>query len=155
MKDAIKAAGRVKITVRGPDGNIKDEQTVKNLVVQDGLDFIAERIKSSAATPAPMSHMALGTSEATVLSTDSALIQSGTSTEKLRSSMTATVDGDETKYEATFAAHTSGGTFALKEAGLFNHDTTGTMLARTIFDAINKQEVDTVNIEWTVSLADS
>ena len=39
--DGLKAKGTLDIIVRGPDGNIKDEKKVENLIVDTGLDYIA------------------------------------------------------------------------------------------------------------------
>ncbi len=42
--EKIIATGELKITVTAPDGTVKHEQEVKNLVVTAGLGFIASRM---------------------------------------------------------------------------------------------------------------
>ncbi len=57
--DGLKAKGTLDIIVRGPDGNIRDEKKVENLIVDTGLDYIASRMTGTSENV--MSHMAVGT----------------------------------------------------------------------------------------------
>ena len=58
--DKMNALGRVQIQLFDSEGNLKEEQTVKNLVVTTGLNHIADRL--GASSPATrMSHMEVGT----------------------------------------------------------------------------------------------
>ena len=54
-------------------------------------------------------------------------------------------------YTATFAAGT--GTGALTEAGVLNASSSGTMLCRTVFSAVNKGADDSVTITWTITIS--
>ena len=124
--EMIKATGRLNIQVIGPDGMIKDEQTVDNLVVSVGLNFIASRIRDASATA--MSHMAVGSGTAPAASGNTAL-----GTELGRVSLTSTTaTNNAVAFVATFGAGV--GTGAVTEAGLFNASTAGTMLCRTVFE---------------------
>ena len=58
INDTIKVTGELKITVTKPDGNVH-ETVVPNIVVTDGKEYIASRMKDASATA--MSHMAIGT----------------------------------------------------------------------------------------------
>ena len=42
--EKMRAAGQVHIQVFGPNGELKEERKVKNLVVDDGLEHIANRL---------------------------------------------------------------------------------------------------------------
>ena len=142
--ETIKASGRLNIQVIGPDGLIKEEQTVDNLVVAVGLNFIASRIKD--ASSAVMSHMALGSGAATAASGNTAL-----GTELGRIALTSTtVTNNAIAFSATFTAGV--GTGAVTEAGLFSASTGGTMLCRTVFSVVNKEAADTMSITWTVTI---
>ena len=58
--EKMNALGRVQIQLFDADGNLKEEQQVKNLVVTTGLNHIADRL--GASSPATrMSHMEVGT----------------------------------------------------------------------------------------------
>ena len=65
-KDESRALGKLTIEVKDKDGNLKQKQEVKNLVVDTGLDYIASRMKDATATA--MSHMAIGTGSTAAVS---------------------------------------------------------------------------------------
>jgi hypothetical protein len=145
--EIIKATGQLTIKVTAPDGSVKHEETVKNLVVTSGLGFIASRMKD--ATAAVMSHMAIGAG-----TTAAALGQTGLVTESARVALTSTtVTGNQVAYVATFPAGTPASLTAITEAGLFNDASAGTMLCRTVFAAVNKDVNDTMSITWTVTIS--
>ena len=142
--EMIKATGRLNIQVTGPDGNIKDDLTVDNLVVTTGLGFIASRMKDATATA--MSHMAIGSGTAAAAAGNTAL-----GTELGRVALTSTtVTANAVAYVATFGPGT--GTGAVTEAGIFNASSSGTMLCRTVFSVVNKEAGDTMSITWTVTI---
>lgn len=140
----IKATGRLNIQVIGPDGMIKDEQTVDNLVVSVGLNFIASRIRDASSTV--MSHMSVGSGTAPAASGNTAL---GTELGRVALAST-TATNNAVAFVATFGAGV--GTGAVTEAGLFNASTAGTMLCRTVFGVVNKEAADTMSITWTVTI---
>jgi hypothetical protein len=151
MKDNIKATGKVKLVLTGPDGKVKQKVEVNNLVVEDGLEYITSRMKLT--TPTIMSHMAVGTGTATPVSGNAVL-----GTEVLRSALTSTtVSGSQITYVAAFGVHAGSTTHALREAGVLNNATAGSgvLLCRTLYDQISKAPADTVTITWTVDLADT
>lgn len=142
--EMIKATGRLNIQVTGPDGNVKDDLTVDNLVVTTGLGFIASRMRDATATA--MSHMAIGSGTAAAAAGNTAL-----GTELGRVALTSTtVTANAVAYVATFGPGT--GTGAVTEAGIFNAGTSGTMLCRTVFSVVNKEAGDTMSITWTVTI---
>lgn len=141
----IKATGRLDIQVFGPNGELKQNETVDNLVVTAGLGYIASRMKDATATA--MSHMALGSGTAAAAAGNTAL-----GTELGRVALTSTtVTGSQVQYVATFGAGTATG--AVTEAGIFNAASGGTMMCRTVFSVVNKDAGDTMSITWTVTLA--
>ncbi|HIC40656.1 MAG TPA: hypothetical protein EYO74_04550 [Piscirickettsiaceae bacterium] len=153
MKDNIKATGKVHLILTGPDGKIKQEQKVKNLVVEDGLEYISSRMKDATVTA--MSHMAVGTSSTTPAA-DNAVITSEVTA--LRAALTSTVvSGSKVTYTALFADHsgTNSNAYALKNAGILNAPSGGVLLAHTTFDVITKAPLDTLTITWAVDLADT
>jgi len=60
FNDAIKMTGNLKLVLTDENGNIKQEEEVKNLVVTVGKNYIASRMKDATATA--MTHMEVGTS---------------------------------------------------------------------------------------------
>lgn len=144
-KDLSKVTGTVNVVVKGEDGSIKQEFTVPNLVVDDGLEYIASRMKDASATA--MSHMAVGTGSVAADAADATL-----GTENARVALTSTtVTANAIAYVATFEAGT--GTGALTEAGILNASSAGTLLCRTVFSVINKGASDSMTVTWTVTIS--
>ena len=127
--------------------SINDEvvQEVPNLVVTDGKEYVASRMKDT--TKAAMSHMAIGTVSTAAAASDSAL--GGQANREVLTS--ATVTGTTITYIATFGA--GSGTGAITEAGLFNASSAGDMLCRTVFAVINKGQNDAMTISWSVTVS--
>lgn len=145
VKDGVIATGSLKIVLKSSDGSVKQEQEVKNLVVNAGRGFIASRMKDTTA--GAMSHMAIGSGSTAAAGGHTVL-----GTELGRVALTSTtVTANAVAYVATFGAGT--GTGAVTEAGIFNDGTTGTMLCRTVFDVVNKGAGDTMLITWTVTIS--
>jgi len=144
IQDQIKVTGELKITVTNDEGNVKKEVIVPNIVVTDGKEYIASRMKDASATA--MSHMAIGTGSTAAAAGDAAL-----GTEAGRVALTSTtVTSNAVAYVATFPAGT--GTGAITEAGILNASSSGTLLCRTVFSVINKGAADTLGITWTVTV---
>ena len=150
LRDNIDLTGSLSIQLFAENGELKDETFVPNLVVNTGLAYIASRMASASA--AAMSHMAIGLSTAAAAGGQTAL-----GSENARVALdstgivTTTVANDSVQYIATF--NTGVGTGAITEAGIFNSDTAGTMLCRTVFNVINKDVNDKMVITWKVVAA--
>lgn len=144
IQETVKATGALQIKLYGPDGQLKQEQNVKNLVVTTGKGYIASRMVS---TPTAMSHMAIGTGTVDPVVGDTAL---GTQAARVALTSSAAV-GAVVTYVASFGAGT--GTGAITEAGIFNASTAGTMLCRTEFAVVNKGADDSLTITWTVTVS--
>jgi hypothetical protein len=145
FNNEIKLTGMLTINRFDSTGTLVETVQHKNLIVTTGKNFIASRMKDTP--PAAMSHMAIGTGTTTVGVTDTTL-----NTQIAIVGLTSTVATDNTvTYTATFGAGV--GTGALTEAGIFNADSAGTMLCRTVFPTINKQAADSISITWVVTVS--
>lgn len=143
--ESITVKGNLEVVLLDESGLQKDYREVKNLVVAAGKDVIAARLLGN--TLAVMSHMAVGSSN-----TAAATSQTALGTELGRVALSSSTRSSNTiTYQATFPAGT--GTGALQEAGIFNAVSTGNMLCRTVFSAVNKAAGDTVVITWNVTVA--
>lgn len=144
IQETVKATGALQIKLYGPDGKLKQEQNVKNLVVTSGKGYIAGRM---VGTPTAMSHMAIGSG-----TVDPAVGDTTLGTELGRVSLTSSAaSGAVVTYIASFGAGT--GTGAVTEAGIFNAGSSGTMLCRTEFAVVNKGADDSLSITWTVTVS--
>ncbi len=143
--DKSKATGKLIVEIKNDKGVVVETREVKNLVVDDGLEFIASRMKDATATA--MSHMAIGTGSTAAAAGNTAL-----GTEAARQALTSTtVTANAVAYVASFAAGT--GTGAITEAGILNAGSGGTLLCRTVFSVVNKGASDSMTITWTVTIS--
>lgn len=144
MNSNLKMTGKLNILLVDEYGNIKFEDTVDNLVVTVGLNFIASRAVGTAS--AVMSHMGIGTGV-----TAPAVGQTALTTQLIRNALTSsTATNNQVTYSAIF--NSGEGTGAVTEAGIFNASTSGTMLSRTTFSPVNKATGDTLTINWTITV---
>ena len=144
IQETIKVKGELSIKLFGPDGKLKGEQNVPNLVVTTGKTFIAARM---VGTPTAMSHMAIGSG-----TTDPVIGDTSLETELGRVALTSSASaGAVVTYVASFGAGT--GTGAVTEAGIFNASSAGTLLCRTEFAVVNKGVDDSMTITWTVTVS--
>jgi hypothetical protein len=131
----------------GPDGSVKEDILIPNLVVESGLATIASRLIGTATNP--MSHMEIGTGTATPAKANTALAAAAARVALTSATIvTTTSTGDSVQYVATF--NPGVGTGAITEAGLFNASSAGAMLCRTVFNVVNKDTEDTLTITWKV-----
>ena len=121
-----------------------------NLVVTAGKNWVAGRFKDGSI-PAEMSHMALGTANTAAAAGNTALAAEITASRIALTTDGGTVSTNTVQYDASWTSAT--GAFAIKEAGIFNAASSGTMLARTVFAIINKGTDDTVSISWTITVS--
>lgn len=144
IQETIKAKGELQIKLFGPDGKLKSEKTVPNLVVTTGKTFIAARM---VGTPTAMSHMAIGSGTTNPVVGDTAL-----ETELGRVALTSSASaGAVVTYVASFGAGT--GTGAVTEAGILNASSGGTLLCRTEFAVVNKGADDSMSVTWTITVS--
>ena len=147
--EKTRAQGQVKLQLISPEGTIKDEQIVSNLVVNAGLAYIASRMKDATVTA--MSHMEVGTNNTAAAAGNTAL---GAAISSARVALTSTiVSANAIEYIGDFPAGT--GTGAVVEAGVLNASSGGTLLCRTVFSVVNKGADDTLKITWTVTVSDT
>ena len=141
--DDLKLTGALKISL-----NDEIVHQCDNLVVTAGKQWVAGRFKDGSI-PAEMSHMAIGSADTAPAAGNTAL-----ATELNRIALTTdggTVSTNTVQYDASWTS--AAAAYAIKEAGIFNAASGGTMLARTTFAVINKGTDDTVSISWTITVS--
>ena len=141
--DDLKLTGALKISL-----NDEIVHQCDNLVVTAGKNWVAGRFKDGSI-PAEMSHMAIGSADTAPAAGNTAL-----ATELNRIALTTdggTVSNNTVQYDASWTS--AAAAYAIKEAGIFNAASGGTMLARTTFAVINKGTDDTVSISWTITVS--
>lgn len=143
--ESVSVKGNLEVQLLDEQGNQKDYRKINNLVVAAGKQVIAARLLGN--TSAVMSHMAVGQDGTAAATGQTALVS-----ELGRVSLdSASRISNAITYIATFPAGT--GTGSIEEAGIFNDGTSGNMLCRTVFSAVNKAAGDTIVITWNVTVA--
>jgi len=135
--------GHMHLELRGPNGELKAERIVENLIVDVGRDGIMDQLLA-APTVAKPTHMAVGTGAVAPAAANAALgaeVDRNALTSKTRAAGVLTMVGDWAAGDATNAA--------LTEAGVFGAAAGAPMYARATFTAIDKQAADTLQITWT------
>ena len=144
INDQMPVVGKITLTLRDEQGNVKQEIEKKNLIVNAGKAFLASAVLNSSTSP--FTYMAIGTSGTAAAVTDTSL-----GAETVRQVFTTgTVSTNVVTLVTTYAAGT--GTAALQEAGIFNASSAGTMLSHVVFSTINKGAADSLTITWTITV---
>jgi hypothetical protein len=137
--------GYAHLVLKGPDGKIKTERFIKNLIVDDGEEMLADLIGGTGTDY--VKYIAVGTNSTAPAETDVELNTELGS----RQTVYANRTGSYTEILATFAAGVSTG--ALRESGCFDHATatTDSLLCRQTFAVINKGASDSLEVTWKIT----
>jgi len=137
----LKVTGKLQVVMNG-----KLHSEFNNLVVDVGKEFVASMMTGAGTA---MSHMAVGSSTTVASVGQTALIS------EIDRNALAVAGGTPVnatvQYSCTWGDGDGDG--ALTEAGIFNNSSGGEMLARTVFDVINKGSGDVMTIVWTITVA--
>jgi hypothetical protein len=144
LTDNITPNGHLTLTLRDENGKVKMVHFCKNIVVDTGKAFIASRL---IGTQTAMSHIAVGTGTIAQLATDTTL---QTELARVVFDSSPTTNAKTITFVVTFPAGVATGN--LTEAGIFNAASAGTMLARTTFAPFPKTALDSLTIEWDVTI---
>lgn len=147
----IKANGIISAIQKAFDGRIKHIRVMHNLITNAGFAGAASRINGSGAEAA-FTYIAIGTGSTAANVADTTLqseISTGGGSRGAASAsrVTTSVTNDTAQLALTFT-FTSG--FAVTESGVLNAASTGTLLCRQVFSAINVVSTDTLTITWKV-----
>lgn len=152
MKELLlqgKVTGSFRITVRDQWGRFKAIRQIKNLVVSAGKAGVASRINGSGAEAA-FTYLAVGTGTTAAAAGDTTLEAEIVDSGLARAAATCTrvttsVTNDTAQLDKTFSVT---GTKAVTEAGALNAASTGTLLGRQVFSAVNVVNGDSLQITY-------
>jgi hypothetical protein len=137
----LEVSGMLQVVLNG-----KLHSEFSNLVVDVGKEWVAGMMNGVGTA---IAFMAVGTNP-----TVAAAGQTTLSAEIDRNALTGgagVVTANTIQYSCTWGDGAGEG--ALREAGLFDNASGGAMLARTVFDEINKGTGDVMTIIWTITVA--
>lgn len=150
--DNVKIRGNVTIRKLDAAGEVLDEQTFHNIVVNGGKAAVAGLIIGSGT---PFGYIAIGTGTTAEAATDTAMEFEIARKAATTSQVTTTVTNDTARFEATFSsADGLTGTSAVTEYGIFDAATGGTMLSHAIKPAKNMDwdAGESLQVTWDVQV---
>lgn len=148
VKRRADVAGWFALECRGPDGELKWQEDIRNLITNAGFDFIAAAMFASSQ-PDAMSHIAIGSGATAPAVADTAM-----QTELARGAANYAHSAGTKVSTLTreFAAGTGTGT--VREVGVFNAASGGTMLAHAALGSPRtKGASDSLRITYTFTLS--
>lgn len=144
------------LRIPGITGSYVDELRLANLVTNAGLAGIASRINGDGSE-AVFNYIAIGTGTTAAAAGDTTLgteitTGGGARAAATVSRTTTTATNDTARFVKTFTFTAS---FAVTEAGVLNAASSGTLLNRQVFSAVNVVSSDTLQVTVDLALADA
>lgn len=140
IREGLLIKGRILVQLWRDDGQLLDVRLDHNLIVDTGKALVIDRLQGVGGPPAVADYQAIGTGSTAAAAGDTTLGTEVARGQGTLSQPTATTD----RLVTTFAAGT--GTGAITETGRLNAASSGTLLARQVFSAVNKGASDTLTI---------
>jgi len=147
IKEGLGLKGHINLKLYGPDGKLKTERDVKNVIVTVGKNFLATWLAQATQATPFMNYVGLGTGTNAAAAGDIDL-------QTPVSPRVAGVLTDSTNVwenQATFGPGIATG--AITESGLFSVLTSGTLMARQVFPVVNKLAGDTIVFTWQITIS--
>ena len=136
------------------EGKVIEERTINNTVVNAGKAQVAGLLLTDVGGTA-FDYIAIGTGTTGATATDTSLESEistggGERTAGTGTRTTTTVANDTAQLVATFTFTSS---FAVTESGVLNAASSGTMLSRQTFGAINVVSGDSIEVTWKIQVS--
>lgn len=129
------------------DGQVIDERKGENLIVNSGIAEIAGLIGADVSGVNRFDYIAIGVGTDEPSPEDTSLQSEIARANTSQARETTYVTNDTLKMMATFSFNQS---FAITEYGIFNDPSEGVMLSRQVFNPINVQSGDTLQVIWKI-----
>jgi len=156
-QDGISLKGHINLKVFNPDGTLREEENICNVIVNRGKAVAAGRLLDdvTSAQAGPFDYIALGTSGTAAAATQTTLGSEITTNGGERSAAsgsreTTSVASDTAQLVNTFNFT---GTLAIQESGIFNDANSGDMLARQTFTTKNVNNGDSLQVTWQIAVS--
>jgi hypothetical protein len=122
-----------------------------NAITADGMDAVTELLLLDVADPTDGQFDFIGIGTGT---TPAAVGDSALGTQQQRSAGTGTQQTTTQTNDTAQLTHqfSFGGSFAITEAGVFNHATNTLLLSRCTFDAVNVTSADTLDVTYKIQV---
>ena len=150
MGEVIRVKGSVYVE-HFRNGRRIDARYFDNLIVTVGKQWLSGALSGDTTTPSDMKYIEIGVGTTAAGATQTALVSAvGDRSTGTQSRVTTTVTSDTYQAVGTISITD---TWAVTEAGIFSAISSGTMMARQTFTAINVVSGDSVQITWKLAFA--
>ena len=153
ISDKSTVTGWVTLTVYDEFGNVKQKVENHNLIVDQGLDEMAEAIFGAGGVGTTLfDYLEIGTDATAPSAGQTALVASACARVQDASPDVNSAISGETHVSviSSFVGATCAG--GIQEAGIFNGLAGGQMLARSTFGVVTIASGDTLNVNYTITL---
>jgi hypothetical protein len=123
-------------------GRLVRKEVLEDLITDAGTDLIADCVGKSASRPAVANRVAIGSKETTPTAGDTAL---GAELMRVTGTYAHTAGTNYWTVEGTFNITQS---WNVRESGVLNADTGGSLLSRQVFTAYPVASGDTLVMKW-------
>jgi hypothetical protein len=144
--DQAGISGRFHIVLKGPDGQIKEERDIKNVITTAGKTFLATWLATASQAAPWMNYIGIGTGTTAVAASDTIL-----ETELIRKAATITSSLNVWQSQVVFNA--GEGTGSITESGVLSTAVAGTLMSHQTFAVVNKGALDSLQITWAITFA--
>lgn len=141
------ATGHINFKLFDAEGNLKEERDIKNVVVTVGKVYMATWLAAATQADYFMKYVGLGTGTTAASASDTALET------ELATRATGTITSSGAVWQSVSTFNAGVDTGAITEAGIFSASSSGTMLARQVFSAINKGASDSLQVTWQITIS--
>lgn len=136
-------------------GKYQNRITIANLITNAGLAGVASRI-NGAGSESAFTYIAIGTGSTAASVSDTTLATEittggGQRANASASRVTTAVTNDTARLTNTFNFSS---TFAVVESGVLNASSSGVLLCRQVFSAINVANGDSLSVTWDIQSED-
>jgi hypothetical protein len=153
MKNTLKLKGIVELK-QYRNGKLIAQRNFNNLITTAGKG-LASALLGAVGSPAACTYLAIGTGTNAAAAGDTALQTEITDSGLTRAAATVTQQQTTTANDTLQLVKqwTASGSKAITEIGIFNASSSGTMLGRQVFTAVNVVSGDTFQATYKVALS--
>lgn len=155
LANSLKLRGEYRLRVVGPDGKVKQEQTVSNIIVKAGRTAIASHLADASPSPTTLllGYIAVGTNATAPADADTQL-----GTENARKAVSSRVNSDDVVAVSTIFNAGDIPNSTLSEVGLTIEGTatanTGTLLSHAAIN-VTITALDSLFVDFRITLSDA
>jgi len=156
MQETMDIRGKVRLQLQNQGGRVVLDRTYDNRIVKSGRQLVAQLFAGVAGTPpSSVSHMGVGTGADAATDDQTALVAERARNPIATPAYSEIVDGlgvkrSRVRLQTVFDFGEANGADPLREAGIFNAGSAGTIYNRVVFDPVTKANTFKLTLIWDI-----